>query len=661
MSPSRLGTVWAGHRIDAEIGARGAVHWYSGHDPEGRPVVLQVVLDTDAGDDVHERMVADARMAAVIDHPHLLPVLDVVRTDGATVIVTADVGGPDLRSELNLSPLTLAGCEAVATQIGAALDRLHAAGLVHADVSPVHVQRDADSGTLLLGGVGCHHALSSVHEPVLRHVAPEQLRGEPAGPAADIYGLGCTLFECLTGRVPFPAGSIDEIARRHLEREPPSVSRFRPDRPSGIDGVVARALAKDPAERHRSGAALADALVDARYSSPSFETGVIRNVGPSAPMGTGGVGGSSEPGTSPLPISEEWIEEWGPDWDDDEPSRAARALVAVMAILVVVVGLLVWRAVNTDATLDVAVATPTTSSAPRVASPSVPPTLERAQELVPRGIEACAPAADQPTDEPLRVVLQCPNQSVPELLTLTLFADLDARDQAFDDAIALLASPVAGEECALGRHAEHDYIGVSQVGRVACRQDGTRVDFVWTTSESPLLLWAGGQGTFPDHYGFWASSVDRVDAAFPVPEEQTLLSRLPQELVIGCRRELALADAAGAELAVTCTPDGVIPESVSWLAFGSADAMDRWIEDRPPAPPEPRPVGVAGTCPEDGIVAYALGGTTGRVACTVDGREIRLTWTRSGELLGSVASADATPVRTVDAMVAWWREGGHRP
>lgn len=645
MPSPRPGTTWAGYRIDAETGSRGPVRWYAAHDADGRAVVLQVVVAEGVDAEAHDRIAADARAAAALEHPHLVPVLDVVDQDGDTVVVTADVGGSDLRSELLGGPTTLAGGEAVATQIGAALDCLHAAGLVHGDVSPVHVLRDAESGALLLSGVGCHHALAFADEPVLRHVAPEQVRGEAPGPPSDVYGLGCTVFECLTGRVPFPAESVAEISRRHLHDVPPAVTVVRPDRPAGLDAVMGQALAKDPGERHPSGAAFAEALVDARYTPPPS---LPRTGSPDVTTAT----------TAVVPVPDDWLEEWGPDWDEEGSSKLPWIVAGTLTVLVAVVGLLVWRAVNTEATLDAAAA-PTTTTTEPIAAPAVAPTPERAQELVPPGVEACAPAAEQPTDAPPRVVLQCPNQQVPELVTLTLFADLDSRDAAFDDAAEAL-DPVSGQECALGGPAVHDYIGVAQVGRVACRQDGTRVDFVWTSSESPLLAEAGGQGRFAEHYDFWAASVDRVDGAFPLPEERALLERLPAEQTERCRRELGLAERAGAELALSCEPEGVIPERIAYLSFPTAAAMDAWIRDRPAASTQPA-VAVAGTCPRDDIADYTLDGTPGRVACRVDGRAISLTWVREDLLLGSIASADATPVRTMDALIEWWYAGGHRP
>ncbi len=391
--------------------------------------------------------------------------------------------------------------------------------------------------------------------------------------------------------------------------------------------------------------------------------------------------------------------------DETPPSRALAIIGAVLAVAVIAVGILVWRAVNTEAGLDQPIAGASqATTAPSTTSPA--PTLEALTALVPRSITTCVPPPRQPDDEP-RIGLLCPLDGVPGLVSFVLHDSVEAADQAFNDTIAefgLDADPVAADdrtECALGQPGVHDYIGVDQVGRVACRPNGGVVDFVWTSDEGPILARSSGGGTFADHYQFWERLVDRRDAAFPLGPEQALLDVLPDSVETRCTRDLGLTIDVQGVAAVRCEPADVAPTVMSSVQFAARPAMNQWIEQRrdglvdnvvdqtddgctsagfgrldgvaaplpstpaagsdeeppPPVLEEPPP-----PSPDAGFMGYDLDGTTGRLLCFVNSNGLNaIFWTRDGSLVASIAVSDRETGATMTELLAWWETGGHLP
>lgn len=371
--------------------------------------------------------------------------------------------------------------------------------------------------------------------------------------------------------------------------------------------------------------------------------------------------------------------------DEEPPAPIPKVLVALVVIAALVVTGLAWRAVNTDA--ELAVPAESTSSTAPAASQAERPTVEDLRLLLPPGLECVEPDA-QPTDDPPRVLLQCPGDGVPETTNVFLYADAADRDEAFDYVTTVLQVPDGGDgaECALGQRSVHDYIGVREVGRVGCQSVDGRVDFVWTTDRAPLLLAATGGGSFGDHYRSWAAVVDRTDDAFPLGPEQVLLDQLPDALLADCSRDVDLSLEVGGGAAVTCRTQAFAPETVSWVQFRSAEAMESWIVARRDALVDaviserddgcttggfgrPADAGIddaddqtgspgTGRRPDTGYEAYEMGASSGTVLCHVDEAAVStITWVRDGSLIGSVAVSRLS----MGELLAWWRSGGVRP
>jgi streptogramin lyase/predicted Ser/Thr protein kinase len=237
-----IGAEIAGYRIDAQL-ARGGmgVVYRATHLGLERPVALKVIArDLADREGFRERFLRESRLAASLDHPAVVPVYDSREADGELIVAMRLVEGGDLRKLLDREgPLPPERALALLGQVAAALDAAHAAGIVHRDVKPHNVLVEGERAFLSDFGLAKALGDSTGEASVVgtaHYMSPEQWRGEPVGPATDVYSLGCVLFESLTGVVPY--------VRRESETEP--------ELPEGMDAVIERAVAGDPRRRYRS-------------------------------------------------------------------------------------------------------------------------------------------------------------------------------------------------------------------------------------------------------------------------------------------------------------------------------------------------------------------------------------------------------------------------
>ena len=238
-----------------------------------RPVALKVLSPRLAEDEsFRARLLRESRLAAGLDHPNVVPVYDAGEADGALYIAMRYVDGTDLRRLLLAEgPLSRERAVAIAGQIAAALDAAHARGLVHRDVKPSNVLIDTGEGRehCYLADFGLSQSVSQGPATdgellgTVDYVAPEQIRGEAIDGRADIYAFGCVFYEMLTGERPFAGSSDIATIYAHLEEEPVPASERRPELPPSVDVVLGRAMAKDPAARHDTCAALVDDVREA--------------------------------------------------------------------------------------------------------------------------------------------------------------------------------------------------------------------------------------------------------------------------------------------------------------------------------------------------------------------------------------------------------------
>ena len=260
-----VGDDLAGYRLRGVLGRGGMSVVYEADDPRLGRVALKVLTPELATDDVFRaRFLEESRTAASLDQPNVIPIYDVGTHEDLLFIAMRYVAGQDLRAVLK-SKRVLAPEQAVLVcgQVGRALDVAHEHGLVHGGVKPgnilvEHGTHEGEPDHIYLTGFGItKHPASrgGLTNPgqfmgTNNYIAPEQIQGRPVDGRADIYSLGCVLYECLTGRVPFAKDVDAAVLWAHVEEMPANPSSLQPTLPREIDEVIGRALAKDPADRY---------------------------------------------------------------------------------------------------------------------------------------------------------------------------------------------------------------------------------------------------------------------------------------------------------------------------------------------------------------------------------------------------------------------------
>jgi serine/threonine protein kinase len=256
------------YRIEALLGRGGMSSVYRALQTTlDRPVALKLLPPEFAGDPTFvARFLQEARAAAALQHPHIIPIYDSGQYDGRYYIAMRYVDGVPLARAIPENGLSVPRALRIIEQIASALDYAHARGVVHRDVSAGNVMLEAgDRVTLMDFGIaqarqGSRLTRAGVAVGTLEYLSPEQARGEAATAQSDIYSLGVLAFELLSGKLPFTAADDRGLLLQHLNAPLPSIRQLRPDIPAGIDSAIQRCLAKDPAARFPSAAAFVAAL-----------------------------------------------------------------------------------------------------------------------------------------------------------------------------------------------------------------------------------------------------------------------------------------------------------------------------------------------------------------------------------------------------------------
>jgi serine/threonine protein kinase len=240
-------------------------------------VVALKLLAPNLGDDpgFRARFEREGQVQAALDHDHIVPVYEAGQSEYGLFLAMRLISGPTLKHLILDGELDPRRSVRLLAQVANALDSAHQAGLIHRDIKPQNIligDRDhaylADFGLIKapdearLTGTGQFIG-------TIDYVAPEQIQGDPATPASDVYALTGVLYECLTGEVPYPKPSEAATLHAHVMHPPPVLSERRPDLPSALDGVIAQGMAKDPWSRPSQAAELIQAASRALSSSAS--------------------------------------------------------------------------------------------------------------------------------------------------------------------------------------------------------------------------------------------------------------------------------------------------------------------------------------------------------------------------------------------------------
>ena len=272
-----VGSHIAGYRLDEQIGRGGMAVVYRAFDARLERRVALKILDPELARDEEFRLrfIRESRAAAAVDHPNIIPIYEAGEADGVLFIAMRFVDGRDVQRLISdLHPLPVPRVCDIVTQVAAALDAAHAHGLVHRDVKPGNMLRDATSGRaqpdhvyladfgLSKQALGTGAALTSAGQflGTLNYVAPEQIEGRPVDGRTDEYALACSAFEMLAGEPPFRRNGSLAIMWAQLSSTPPPVSGIRPGLPAAADRVMNKALAKAPDDRYATCLEFADAL-----------------------------------------------------------------------------------------------------------------------------------------------------------------------------------------------------------------------------------------------------------------------------------------------------------------------------------------------------------------------------------------------------------------
>jgi serine/threonine protein kinase len=267
----RVGTSFGAYEIESLIGVGGMGKVYKATAGDGTSVALKIVKRDLARDETFRRRFRrEARIAQTVRNPHVVPVRDTGEHDGLPYLTAQFIEGTTLDQKLKVEgPLNLATTVRICSQVADGLQALWKAGMVHRDVKPANILLDLRGNAYItdfgLAKDSAGTILTRPGQPLgsMDYMPPEQIRGQPVTGAADIYSLGCVVFECVTGRPPFADREGMRVLWAHLQEEPPDPSINRTDISREFSRALTAALRKAPADRPRSSVDYARSLAAA--------------------------------------------------------------------------------------------------------------------------------------------------------------------------------------------------------------------------------------------------------------------------------------------------------------------------------------------------------------------------------------------------------------
>ncbi len=266
-------TLGGRYRLEEMLGQGGMSAVYRAMDPNLRREVAVKLIHSHLSNQPEfvRRFEEEAAAVAQLRHPNIIQVYDFNHDGGVYYMVLEFVPGESLEGRLN----RLAGAQQwlpfpdllrYAAQVCDAMDYAHRRGMIHRDIKPANIMLNPHDQAILMDfGIakivgGQQHTVTGAVVGTALYMSPEQILGTPVDGRSDIYALGATLFEMVSGAPPFEADSSMSLMMMHLNNLPPDLRRMRPDAPEGLVQIIEKSLAKDPADRFQSAAEMAAAL-----------------------------------------------------------------------------------------------------------------------------------------------------------------------------------------------------------------------------------------------------------------------------------------------------------------------------------------------------------------------------------------------------------------
>lgn len=286
------------YEIESELGKGGMAVVYLAHDPYVKRKVAVKVLTRQFISNPHfrARFQREAEIIAALEHPAIVPIYDLgalqlAPDDEQPFIVMRFMTGGTLVERLDRGPLTLTETSKVLQRIGSALDRAHNRGIIHRDLKPENILFDQD-GDAFLSDFGFAHLIETstaltgsaiIGTPT--YMSPEQIYSDKElDGRSDVYGLGVTLFEMLTGQAPYQDEAPAKVMMMHIVEPVPRILDVKPDLPPDCEEIIARAMAKEREERYQTATALATAFADLTSEKQTVEPTMREPIG--APLKT---------------------------------------------------------------------------------------------------------------------------------------------------------------------------------------------------------------------------------------------------------------------------------------------------------------------------------------------------------------------------------------
>jgi serine/threonine-protein kinase len=267
----QVGETLGRYRLESLLGEGGMGLVFKAIRDDGEIVALKLLkLELSDDDTFKQRFKQEARAAAEVTNPHLVPILEAGDADGRDYLAVGYVDGSTLEDTLrDRGPLAPDEAVKMAKGIAAGLNALHEAGIVHRDIKSSNIIIDSSGDSKLTDfGLAKGRAYTVLTRPgqvmgTLDYLAPELIKGRPAEPASDIYALGCTVFEAVTGRTPFADKTLFQVGLAHLEEPPPDPASLQSGLTPEFSAAVLTALAKEGSDRPKTASDYADKLESA--------------------------------------------------------------------------------------------------------------------------------------------------------------------------------------------------------------------------------------------------------------------------------------------------------------------------------------------------------------------------------------------------------------